>query len=442
MRGSAGPFVFFCYRLDAVKKRLLIAGGLLAALVVAAVAYLSVDRCGAWPHKAPALTQVAQSQGELKVGAAKVALQVPFPTTVGGYGPPRASVTRALTPLAARALVIELGGQRMAVVLLDALLVPPQLRDAIGEGQKWPTWVVATHTHTGPSGYDPRLASELAALGSFSPDAQQVLVTAARQALEEAHAHVLPARLELGEVRSQGVSVARSGPDVDRRVTKLRFDAASGPVAQVLILSAHPTLAARKPEGLHADWPGLLAERLERDQGPVTLVLQGAGGNASIDRQLLPTPEAVAEKLEALVRALPTAPQAEPLSGAWNEVRVSLPRPDASRLVPSLLAAAAENALCDDAEDVVVLHGLRLGEARLLWVPVEPSLPAGLVLEEQARVTRLVSLADGYAGYVETTEAARAGTGEAHRQYFPPALLGELASGAKLVGDALQEPAR
>jgi hypothetical protein len=60
------------------------------------------------------------------------------------------------------------------------------------------------------------------------------------------------------------------------------------------------------------------------------------------------------------------------------------------------------------------------------------------VLEEQANVTRMVSLADGYAGYVETVEAARAVEGESKRQYFPPELLVRLAEGAKLAGKAIE----
>ena len=132
--------------------------------------------------------------------------------------------------------------------------------------------------------------------------------------------------------------------------------------------------------------------------------------------------------------------QAEPLSGAWNEVRISLSRPQAPGAVPSVLRPLAENLLCDDAEDIVLLHGLRLGALEWLFVPVEPTLNAGLVLEEQARVQRVVGLSDGYAGYVELEQVARAGGGEAQRQYFPPTFLSQLSEGARLAGQALDAP--
>ncbi|MDP2270302.1 MAG: neutral/alkaline non-lysosomal ceramidase N-terminal domain-containing protein [Archangium sp.] len=421
-----------------MKRRLLITLGVLTAVVLLGWATASVDRCGTWTATPPALTHLARGQGDLQVGAAKRELLPIFPTTVGGYGPRRTTVDSALSPLFARALVLDVGGQRLGVVLLDVLLIPPQLRDAIGKAQAFPTWVIATHTHSGPSGFDPRFASELAALGNYAPADFQVLVDAGREALTAATAAVKPARLEVGQQLVEGVSTPRSGSAVDRRITRVRFDAEAGPVAQLIIAAAHPTLVARRPEGLHPDWPGLLAERLEREQGPITFVLQGAGGNASIDRALLPTPEAAATRLEALVRALPTAAQPAQLDAAWSEVHLGLPRPDARRVVPNALVAAAENALCDDAEDIAVLHALRLGEARFLLVPFEASYAAGLVLEEQSNSTRLISLADGYGGYVETVEAARTGEGEARRQYFAPELLTRLSEAAKLAGEGIR----
>ena len=421
------------------KRRFLIILVLVVVALIAFWANASADRCGTWPQNPPGLKHLARGQGLLKVGAAKAKLEPIFPTTAGGYAPPRATVDHATSPLYARALVLDVGGEQVGIVLLDALLIPPQLRDAIGEGQPFATWVIATHTHSGPSGFDPRMASELAALGTYHPDDFKVLVTSGRAALKDALASLAPAKLSVGERMTEGVSTARSGKEVDRRLTRLQFEKLEGgPLAEVIIAAAHPTLVARRPEGLSPDWPGLLAERMEANGGPITLVLQGAAGNASIDREKLATPEAAAQKMEELVRATPVGLQPETIDAAWSEAHVSLPRPKADRVVPSFLKAAAENALCDDAEDIAVLHGLKLGEARLVFVPFEPSFAAGQVLEEQANVTRVVSLADGYAGYVETVEAARAAEGESKRQYFPPELLVRLAEGAKLAGKAIE----
>lgn len=417
-----------------MKRRIAIA---LTLLVVASYGYLSVDRCGSWPPGVPQVGQLARSQGPLRAGAARVDLTWPFPAQVGGYGPFPPSVDRALTPFSARALHLEVGGQHLSIVLLDVLLVPPALRDAIGKDQPEPVWVLATHTHTGPAGYDRRQASELGALGRFHAEDEARLVAAAREAITKARASLGPVTLTHATTQLDGFSVARSGEAVDPRLTRLTFDGEHGPLAQVLLLSAHPTLVPRRPEGLHADWPGLLAQRWEQGGGPVTFVLQSAAGNASVDRARFPDAEAAAVHLETVTRALTGAPEPGPLDAAWNEVRLALPRPDASRLAPVGLRAAAENVLCEEAEDLAVLHGLRLGPVRWLFVPFEPSFAAGQVLEEQAQGARVVSLADGYSGYLETEAHARTNQGEAHRQYFDVTLLTQLVPAARLAGEAL-----
>lgn len=411
--------------------------GVVVAAAVAAWAWASVDRCGEWPLRSPVLRLVARGQGPVLVGAAKEPLRPEFPVTVGGYGPVRSTATRAALPLSARALVLSVGGEALALVALDVLLVPPQLRDRIAQGAGLRTWVVATHTHSSVGGYDPRAASELAALGAYSPGDEALVARAAVAAVQRARAGLQPVKLELGEGSAEGFAVPRTGAAVDARLTRLRFDGATGPVAQLVVLSGHPTLAPMRTEALHPDWPGALAEAVEAEAGPVTLVLQGAGGNASVARARYATPEAAAGAAQALLRDTPTQAAAPELPLALAEVAVSLPRPDATRVVPPGLRAAAENALCDDAEDVATLGALRLGPVALLFLPLEPSLEAGRVLAEQARVARVVSLANGYAGYVEPEAVALAGAGEARRQYFPPALLERLAEGARLAGDAV-----
>lgn len=429
-----------------VRRRLLIALGLVTALLGTGFAAGSADRCGAWPPANPALLTVSRSEGALRVGAAKAELRFPGPVTVGGYAPWRSTATSAASPLFARALVLDVGGQQVRLVLLDLLLVAPRLRDRIAEGQAHPTWVIATHTHSGPGGYDTRPAAQLAGLGAPAPEVETTLVTAARQALTDAEAALTPATLRASALDSP-FSVARSGAEVDTRLSSFRFEAGDQTLAELLIVAAHPTLVERRTAQLDPDWPGAVASAREANGGPVTLVVQGAGGNASVDRARYASVRAAADALLARVTtpalpddaALPGDAPAGPTKLAWSSVRVGLPRPDASRLVPGVLRAFTENLLCDGAEDVAVLHGLRLGALELLFVPLEPSYAAGRVLEEQARVQRVVSLADGYAGYVETEEAARTSTGESHRQYFPPELVTRLAEGARLAGAALRD---
>jgi neutral ceramidase len=427
-----------------VRRGLLRALVVVVTLAVGAVGVASVDRCGDWSAGPPALVGLGRARGALRVGAAVVPMAPAYPVTRGGYGPPRSAVRSATMPLAARATVLEVGGQRVALVAVDTLLVPAALRSALQAATGMPTWLAATHTHSSLGGFDRRLAAEVAALGAYDPAQEAAVLAAATAAVAKAAAGLAPARLDVTTAEVPDLTVPRSGDAPERALTRLRFSGERGPVAQWVVFSAHPTLAPRQGDTLDPDWPGRLAARFEHDGGPVTLALQGGGGNASVDRARAATPEdfaaALAGRLDAAAPPTPTDAAGADLELAWAEVAFELPRPDATRLAPWPLRAAAENALCDGAERQASLSAVRLGPATLLLVPVEPSAAAARVLLERAHATRLLSNANGYLGYVEPAAAARAGDGESRRQYFDEGFLARWAGAAALAGEAVGAP--
>lgn len=404
-------------------------GWALAALAAAALALAWTDRCGAWDAQAPQVLSVGRGKGVLKVGAAVAPLELPAEVTVAGYPPPRPTARGTAAPLAARATALDVGGQLVTLVTLDVLLVPARLQLAVQAGLPGRVWLLATHTHSGPGGQDARPAAEVAALGQYRPAVEAALVAAARAAAGQAQARLAPARLELAEGALEGLTVARSGASVDRRLTVLRF-LAGRPVAQWLVVSAHPTLVPAAQDLLDPDWPGRLSRRAEAGDGPVTLVLQGAGGNATVDRTRATDPEAFAALVLEAAAALPGGAVAAPDLG-WAEVGFGLPHPDGSRLLAGWLRTPLENLLCAGAEHDALVAVLRLGPASLVLTTVEPSEEAGRLLLERARATRVLGLANGYHGYLEPEAVARAGQGEARRQYFGPEFM-------RLLGDAAQ----
>jgi hypothetical protein len=408
-------------------------GALGCLLAGVALALAAVPPCGEWARSPPQILGVGRGLGELKVGAAVVPLEVPLPATVAGYGPPRHEATRAGLPLEARATALSVGGEALTLVELDTLLVTARMQLAVAEGFPGRVWLTATHAHTSVGGYDARLASEVAALGASSPALEALLVGAARQSVERARAAMVVGHLELGSVRVEGLNVARSGDAVDQRLTVLRF-VGQRPIAQWVIFSAHPTLADPAAGVLDPDWPGRLAQLAAGDGGPVTLVLQGAGGNASVARDRAPTADDFARELRTAIDAAPLAAVEHPAL-AWAEVAFALPHPDGSRLTPAMLAPLAERALCAGAEHDALVSVLRLGSIGLLFTTLEPSAAAGLVLEEQSHTQRVVGLSNGYHGYLETEAAVSARTGESKRQYFGPELARIVSDAARLAGD-------
>lgn len=409
-------------------------------LLAVALVWASVDRCGEWPSSPAALVGVGRAAGPLRVGAASKPVSVTYPVTRAGYGPPRSEATSAAQPVMARATVVEVGGQRVAVLSLETLLVTAPLREAVQRAVGLPTWVVATHTHSSVGGFDRRPAAQLAGLGAWDEAREAALVEAGAAAVREAASRLEPATMGVSSVETSGLNRPRSGDSAERRLTRVRFAGAGGPLAQWLVFSAHPALAPRRGDALDTDWPGRLSALEEADGGPVTLVFQGGGGNASVAQVPAADVTAFAEAVAAQARQLDAGGADGAVVLAWAEVQVALPRPDGTRLAPAVLRPAVENVLCADAPRVVTLAALRLGEVGLLFVPLEPSEAAARVLSAQAGVTRVLGLADGYEGYVEPEDVVRAAGGESKRQYFGAGLLERLAEGAQLAGRATAVP--
>jgi hypothetical protein len=389
----------------------------------------ALDRCDGGAKALAWTERGARGQGPLEVGAAKVPLVPSFPVTLGGYGPPRAEVSRAVAPLFARAVVLSRGQVRIGLVNADVLLIPEavalEVRARAVSFGLTDVMVVATHAHTSLGGYDARLVSEVAALGRFHPEARRALVAALVQALEDAASRVVPASLATAEVEVPKLVRSRdAGQAPDPRLTRVSFTGANGPLAQLILFSAHPTTAGRAPKGVDPDYPGRLAGAQEASGAGVTLFLPSAVGNGSAG--VGGGPEKFAR---AVAQALPPAPPPG-LPGATlslDRARFTLPHPDASRLVPFGLKRLTEDVLCQSAPSRPAVEVLELGGLTLVGVPGEATFEAARALEQAVGPTaRVVSLADGYVGYLETDAHVRAGSGEAKRQYFGPELLDRL----------------
>jgi neutral ceramidase len=400
----------------------------------------TVELCPREPGP-PEVAGQGAGEGLLLAGAASVDVAVPYPISRAGYPPLRPDATGARRPPGARALVLQAGEVRVGLVALDVLLIPEKIAQAVRERasalELGELWVAGTHAHSSLGAYDPRALFELAALGGYRAEAEAALVEAAGQALVEAARTLTPARLRWGQGRLEDLVRARSEGPLDARLTRVRFEGANGPIGEVWIAAAHPTLEPRREAALSPDYPGMV------EAGAPVLVLQGAAGNASAV-----LPEATDDRARGYARALSARAQAlleealargsagpEQVRLAHARVRVPLGPPDGRRLLPGKLGS---NLLCEGAPKVAELSLLQVGPLRWLSVPGEPTGGAGRALEEAAGAQRVVSLVGGYVGYVDEVARVRRGEGEARRQYYGEALLEWLQAGATLAARALE----
>jgi hypothetical protein len=415
------------------------------ALLTAGAAYAlaSWNWCGRWEERAPVLRGQVRAEGPLRAGAAKVALQPPFPVVVAGYAPPRPEASQSNPPPHARAVILQAGEARVGLVSLELLSVTTpmveQIRARASDLGLRGVLVFASHTHSSFGGYDTRVMAQLAGTGRYREASLAAAVSAASEALHQAAASLTDVTLEVGEAQEAGFVFTRTGGEApDGKLTRAVLRGATAPVAELLIFAAHPTLVPRQREYVDPDYPGRLSE-LREAHGGVVLVLQGAVGNASVafnEGQGVERAAAFAQALSGLAdRASPTAaPGATRLALARAEV--ALPRPDASRLVPSLTRAAGDNFLCHSASRVAEVSALALGPLELLALPAEPTTGAGLALTRRTGATRVLGLSADYLGYVETPEMVAQAGGESRRQYYGPTLLERLGVAAEVASEA------
>lgn len=375
----------------------------LLALVILVAAFCVVPLPAR--HFTPALPPGIHGEGPLRAGAAQVQIKLGEHPVLAGYAGSRRA-REVVTPVYARALALQVGAAKAYIASIDTLLIPPGL-SIPGCGL-----LAATHTHTGPGGLWDSFAAGFAGAGRFDKEQLEAVRTALDQAVQKADQALAPATLLIaGDEWKQGPSRPRSEGPIDTGFLVLRLQGESKPIATVIDFAMHPVSAPR--DVLSADWPGVAASQFDEP----LFVLQGAGGNATFDRAL--TTEQlgiqVAQKAQVLLAQFT---KAETMFVDCAQRVVGLPAPQANKRVPWLLRRAFANLIgLGFAPQAVETH-LALGPVTLMGIPGEPVGELGL----RSRPRVLVSLSNGYAGYVETEERWNKGQGESGRTDFGPGL--------------------
>lgn len=376
----------------------------LIAAAVGAVACLLVGAVDLRPDRPLALGPVESSSGTgpLRAGAGRAEVELPPGIELAGYRPMGRAAAGGEVPTHARALVLEAGEGRAAVVLLELMTLPPslveRLRSVLREQGLGCALLVASHTHSGPAGYDRDLLPQLAAVGRFDPEVEGALVRAAADAVRQARRALGPATLTVEEGMADWArNRDRQGAEVDRRWTRLAFTDPSGaPIATLVQATAHPTLSERAT-GPHGDWPQVAMRHLE-EGGGVALVIQGAVGDA---RAVEPGVERLGEAVAAARGARERLDDPLPLSCA--ELAFTLPPPDLRGMVPAPLGRLVSNVAVPFAPTEAHVAALRVGPWVWVGIPAEATLAVARELEapweELGLRARTVSLAQGYAGY-------------------------------------------
>jgi len=372
----------------------------------------------------------------LQAGAARVPLQVPPGVPLGGYG----SINRRLKlpdifgryphafwfrpsigvrdALAARALVLEYGGRRLAWATIDLVAVDRSFTDDVaralaGALPSTTLLVSASHTHSGPGAFVDSEALGWLALDRIDPTVRRLLLDSVVDAVRRADAARQPARVAVASVTAPPVVSSRLNQPLDREMLVLRVsDAQARPLGIVWNFAIHGTTLGPRNLRISGDVTGEASLRIERDLGVPALYVNGAVGDVSPAGH---GDGAARELGTALAMAVQTASdRAETVRPALAAISrtVSLPTPELSlrnclwRRLPHWANLPIGRVFPRDA----TLTAVAVGDAAWLAFPGELQTALGREIkaagEGRFRHTGVAGLTNDYLGYFLTPRDA------------------------------------
>lgn len=392
----------------------------------------------------------------VRAGSAQVEITPPIGTSLAGYFSDRVSDAVA-DPLFARAVVIESGDERMALVSCDLICLTRETTDEAKERiaqqcglSPERVLICATHTHTGPN--TRRRGKQIIPVNTEWLDALPGRIAAA---VEVACADMFDALLVPGRQSETGLGSNRLGRlrDGSEVFSKNQALGPAGPIDPDVL-----ALAVREHDGtlraivvnhaMHADatggtqisagWPGKVGRTISEVYGPqaVTVFLNGCCGDINHHhwepRRIAPRGQLRTDQMGRAVAglAINAVEMAEPLDSAPIAGRLRRPRipwytrdetlraeVEKKRGQPRL--SAMDAAVVERFDDwpydgqtaEVTVQAIRLGELIFIGLPGEVFTKWGIEIKRwsPARFTFVAELANDWFGYIPTSDQAHRG---------------------------------
>jgi hypothetical protein len=375
-----------------------------------------------------------------------------------GYGSRHDKLSEGtLEPLTATALVLNAGGQKLALAALDLGRSPSEasleriaarLRAEAGIEH---AFIAGSHTHHAPvlelSDEEGKGKGKFDAALRYYPEMESAIVAA----VLEANKRLAPATLATGSAILAGFNTNRhtkfTPKPVDPELAILRVDTAAGqPLAVMANFAAHPTMLPDREMRFSPDFPGALRTVLEKETGATALFLQGAAGDLSADRSkggYLQFGAALGREALTLYRTLTPAAPATPALAVRGErfrfdSRIDLSDPFTMMAYSQAFFPELVRNFRDEYTQGVrprATVALLNGDTVFLAASGEFFANHAVRLKQRARVKQVFFLgyANGYHQYFPTIEAVAEG-GYGADQAVAPAAVG---AGEQIMNRAL-----
>lgn len=378
--------------------------------------------------------------GALKAGAAKVDITPKESVWLSGYSSRNKPSEGVLDKLYAKALVLDDGENKMAIVSVDLLWVPLEIttiirrevNEKIGIAET-NILICATHTHFGPKidriakdwPDTPASKVDKAYVANLTQKIIKVILTAEKKSRQ---AQVGATKGQISEIvynrrtkkpdgtvamtfRLPAAKAEYVFGSVDPEINILRVEEAGGALVGAIVnYACHPVSGAKDTEKFYyisADYPGYTAKVIEKIEGGICLFALGAAGNMNPNRIGRKDPRAEIGKALGgeVLRRIQTVSTSNEVTLHGMKKEITLPTKKAEGAEEEKQTDKGENTLTTE------IQVLRIGEIYILGLPGEVLVEIGLDIKKRAGIEKLfiISLSNDTCGYVCTRQAYKEG---------------------------------
>ena len=237
------------------------------------------------------------SASDIKANVAAIKLTPPLELgyTLGGYGARMSEPAKGIhDDIWAKALILDNGEKKYALITLDILGLPPNVKPQVIARLNNKEWTeenimfLPSHSHTSLEMFamNDKNIFDMAPIGIFQQPLLDYVVKSLTALIESADQNLMPVKIGTKSKHIDGLNRNRRGePFVDRDLTVTRIDYLDGKPMTVLVnWTGHPTIMNDEDMFVSGGWPGYLQRELESwiGEGVVAMYYNGPQGDQSV----------------------------------------------------------------------------------------------------------------------------------------------------------------
>jgi neutral ceramidase len=229
---------------------------------------------------------IPEAETAFSVGFAKTNITPREPIATAGYGKRRGKPYHTVhDSIYVRALVIDNGKVRVAIVSADLLIMPPAVTEVLQEKLEAigftlnNTYLGATHTHNSIGHWGEGATRFI--YGAHDDSVVHFIANVITRTIDQATQNLLPSALRSGKIAIPQAVENRliNGGSEDPFLRVLQIHRADSSKLVLASYAAHATCLSQSTLELSGDYPGMLVKELESQDYAFAMFLAGAVGS-------------------------------------------------------------------------------------------------------------------------------------------------------------------